>query len=399
MDNNLDIDDNISQDSLQSQNIIRYTSFDDMNIDLQILRGVFAYGFEKPSGIQQLAIKPIIDGHDVIAQAQSGTGKTAAFIISALSKIDKRLFEPQIIIMAPTRELASQIYDNAVAFNTYTKFSISLLIGGADNQSDNKIPFKEDTQIVIGTPGKIYYMLSKYILKSNNIKMMVLDEADEMLSAGFKDQVYDIFQFIPNTTQICIFSATMNADAIEMTTKFMNNPLKILVKNEELTLDGIEQYYVNLDDELYKFDTLIDLYRYLSIHQTIIYVNSKKKAQYIHSRLTANNFTVSSIHSDMTQSERNLTIKKFRLGEIRILLATDIIARGLDVQQVSIVINYDLPLKKEVYIHRIGRSGRYGRKGIAINFVTKNDFSYLKQIQSFYNTNIEPLPEPGTLKF
>ena len=395
MDNCLD---NNKNDASDDSNLIRYTSFDDMDIDLQILRGVFAYGFEKPSGIQQLAIKPIIEGHDVIAQAQSGTGKTAAFLISSLSKIDKRLFEPQVIIMAPTRELATQIYENATALNIYTKYNISLLIGGTENNNEGKTVFKEDTQIVIGTPGKIFFMLSRYILKSNNIKVLVLDEADEMLSIGFKDQLYDIFQFIPTNTQICIFSATMNNEAIEMTTKFMNNPIKILVKNEELTLDGIEQYYVNLEEENFKFETLIDLYRYLNIHQTIIYVNSKKKAQYIHNRLSANNFTVSSIHSDMSQKERNDTIRRFRLGEIRILLATDIIARGLDVQQVSIVINYDLPLKKEIYIHRIGRSGRYGRKGIAINFVTKNDFSYLKQIQSYYNTNIEPMPEPQLLK-
>jgi translation initiation factor 4A len=387
-------DTNVSVD-----NIPKITSFDDMDLDLQLLRGVFGYGFERPSTIQQMAIKPIISGRDVIAQAQSGTGKTGAFLISSMSLIDKRLFEPQVLIMAPTRELATQIYSNAMSFNTYTKFNISLLIGGNDGQSDTKNNFKEDSQIVIGTPGKIFYMLSRYHLKSNSIKVFVLDEADEMLSQGFKDQVYEIFQFIPTQTQICIFSATMNNETLDLTKRFMNNPLKILVKNDELTLDGINQYYVNLDDEQFKFETLIDLYKYLSIHQTIIYVNSKKKTQYIHNRLLANNFMASCIHSDMTQAERNETIKRFRMGEIRILLATDIIARGLDVQQVSVVINYDLPVKKEVYIHRIGRSGRFGRKGIAINFVTNSDFNYLMQIQSFYNTAIESLPEPSSLKF
>jgi translation initiation factor 4A len=380
---------------MNSDDYSKISSFDDMGLDISLLRGIFGYGFEKPSAIQQQSIHVIRQGHDVIAQAQSGTGKTGAFLISSMSMIDKKLQEPQILIIAPTRELAIQIYDCANGFNTYTKFNIGLLIGGCNSDSY----FKEDTQLVIGTPGKIVSMLSRHVLKSEGIKLLILDEADDLLNTGFKEQLVDIIQYIPQASQICIFSATIGNDTLDLSTRFMRDPVKILIKNEELTLDGIVQYYINLDDERFKFDTLIDLYKYLNIHQTIIYVNKRKKAQILQRRLQNNNFTVSVIHSDLTQSERNDVISKFRLGEVRILLATDIIARGLDVQQVSTVINYDLPIKKENYIHRIGRSGRYGRKGIAINFVTKDDFSYLKQIQNFYNTIIESLPEPSTLNF
>jgi translation initiation factor 4A len=240
-------------------------------------------------------------------------------------------------------------------------------------------------------------MLSNHHLKNANIKLFVMDEADEMLNTCFKDQIHDIFQYIPTKAQIAIFSATMNNETLQLSTKFMNSPLRILVKNEELTLEGILQFYINVEEEFLKYDVLADIYKYLSINQTIIYCNSKKKTQQIYQRLLQSNFTCSAIHSDMNQQERSEVISKFRKGQVRILLATDIIARGLDVQQVSTVINFDLPLKKEVYIHRIGRSGRYGRKGMAINFVTKNDFNYLKQIESFYNTSIEAFPDPSTL--
>ena len=378
----------------------RITSFDELDINENLLRGIYGYGFEKPSAIQQLAIKPIRNGRDVIAQAQSGTGKTGAFLISTMSLVDKHIHEPQLLILAPTRELAIQIYNNAVGFNLYTKYDIALLIGGNDQSNAVIVPgagdskFREDSQIIIGTPGKIYFMLHKNYLRTNNLRTICIDEADEMLNSCFKDQLYDIFQFIPKNTQVCIFSATITNETLELTSKFMNNPMRILVNNEELTLEGIKQFYINVEDERFKYEVLSDIYRFLNINQTIIYCNSKKKTQQIHQRLEANHFTVSCIHSDMNQQERNKVLNDFRKGSVRILLATDIISRGIDIQQVSTVINFDLPLKKEVYIHRIGRSGRYGRKGLAINFVTIHDFNYLKQIESFYGTMIEPFPEP-----
>jgi len=389
----------MNSETEQNNDVERISTFDDLIDNEQLLRGIYAYGFERPSAIQQLAIKPIIEGNDVIAQAQSGTGKTGAFLTSTLAVVDKHIHEPQILILAPTRELAVQIFKNAEAFNQYTKYDISLLIGGNDQQISGGYKFNEDTQVVIGTPGKVFYMLNKRYLRTNNLRIFCLDEADEMLNSCFKQQIYEIFQFIPKETRISIFSATITQETLELANHFMYNPIKILVKNEELTLEGIVQYYINVEEEQFKFEVLSDIYKFLNINQTIIYCNSKKKTQQIAQRLKANNFTCGAIHSDMTQSERNDTISKFRRGEIRILLATDIIARGIDVQQVSTVINFDLPLKKEVYIHRIGRSGRYGRKGMAINFVTKNDHNYLKQIENYYNTTIEAFPDPSKLNF
>jgi translation initiation factor 4A len=379
----------------------KVASFEDMGLDDNLLRGIYAFGFDIPSTIQQMAIKPIRDGRDVIAQAQSGTGKTGAFIISTLSMIDKRLHEPQVLILAPTRELAIQIYNNAVGLNVFSKLDIGILIGGNDQNINlnGERSFSENSQMVIGTPGKVFYMMNKHYLRTDNLKVICFDEADEMLTSCFKDQLYEIFRFIPKQAQVCIFSATITEDTLDLTNKFMNNPLKLLVKKEELTLEGIVQYYINVSEEQFKFEVLADIYRFLNINQTIIYCNSKKKCQQIHARLQQNNFTVSSIHSDMNQQERNAVIQKFRMGNVRILLATDIIARGIDVQQVSTVINFDLPSKKEIYIHRIGRSGRFGRKGMAINFVTKHDFNYLKQIENFYATTIEAFPDPQSLNF
>jgi translation initiation factor 4A len=267
-----------------------------------------------------------------------------------------------------------------------------LLIGGKNLSQDFSI-LDKGAQIVVGTPGRVYDMLKRYVLRTDNIHLVVLDEADEMLSRGFKDQIYEIFQYIPKSSQVALFSATMPNDALDLTKRFMNNPVEILVKNEELTLDGIKQYYVAVEAENWKFDTLCDLYSSISVAQAIIYCNSKRKADWIKDRLIANGFTVECIHGDMRQKERDDILQGFRAGGHRILLATDIIARGIDIQQVSLVINYDMPRYREVYIHRIGRSGRYGRKGVSVNFVTREDFKVLKDIEGFYNTHIEELPE------
>ena len=219
-----------------------------------------------------------------------------------------------------------------------------------------------------------------------------MDEADEMLSKGFKDQLCDIFRFIPKETQICLFSATMPDFAIEITSKFMSDPIKILVKTDMVTLEGIKQYYLGIEQENYKIATLYDLYDRLRIKQTIIFVNSKRKADFLRQELERENHVVSIIHASLTQTERDQTMKDFRLGNSRVLIATDIIARGIDVQQVEVVINFDIPKYIETYIHRIGRSGRFGRKGIAINLVTEEEFEKLKKIQNFYSTEISPLP-------
>ena len=375
-----------------SSDLTTYTDFDSMGLDEELLRGIYGYGYEMPSSIQQRAIKPLIDKKDIVAQSQSGTGKTATFLIGALQSIDKELMKPQVLVLAPNRELASQIYSVMDALNSYLKVSGALIIGGTKVE-DNFKSLDKGAQIIIGTPGRVFDMIKRYVLKTDKIHSFIMDEADEMLSRGFKDQIYEIFQYIPKESQICLFSATMPDQALELTRKFMVKPLRILVKKEQLTLEGIKQYYLGVESEMWKLATLSDLYDKLAISQSIIFANSRRKAEYIKEQLQELNHTVDCIHGEMQQSERDQIMANFRKGNSRILITTDIIARGIDIQQVSIVINYDVPRFREIYIHRIGRSGRYGRKGIAINFVTEKEYNHLQNIIDFYQTEMEALPE------
>jgi len=367
-------------------------SFEDLELKESILRGIFAYGFEKPSAIQQTAIKPFLTGKDIIAQAQSGTGKTGTFSISVLQLVDESIKGEQAIILAPTRELAKQIYGVISALGTYTDIKIREVIGGQFiNRKGNKNEV-EECNIIVGTPGKISDELQRGKINPENIKLLVFDEADEMLSKGFSEQINDIFRKLSQNIQIALFSATLPPEILEITDKFMNDPYKILVKNEELSLEGIKQYYIDLERESVKFDVLSDLYSTIAITQCIIYCNSKKKVNFLEKKMTENNFTVSCIYGDMLQIDRNKVMENFRRGNARVLITTDVLARGIDVQQVSLVINYDLPTEIETYVHRIGRVGRFSRMGVAISMVTKYDREQLRNIEKFYNTKINELP-------
>jgi translation initiation factor 4A len=366
-------------------------NFDDMNLREELLRGIYAYGFEKPSAIQQRAIIPCVKGHDVIAQAQSGTGKTATFSISVLQKIDIGVRQCQALLLAPTRELAQQIQKVVVALGDYMKIECMACIGGT-RVADDMRRLEGGVHCIVGTPGRVFDMINRRALHVNEIRQFVLDEADEMLSRGFKDQIYDITTALPQDCQIGIFSATMPPEALEISIRFLNKPIRILVKNEELTLEGIRQFYIYCERENWKFDVLCDLYDTLNITQCVIFCNTRRKVDMLFDRMRKNEFTVSAIHSDMTQKERDVTLKEFRTGSSRVLIATDIVARGIDVHQVSLVINYDLPRKKESYLHRIGRSGRFGRKGVAINFVVQQDEHLLLELQEYYQTQIDEMP-------
>lgn len=366
-------------------------NFDDMKLNENLLRGIYSYGFEKPSMIQSKAVVPIASGRDVLAQSQSGTGKTGAFVIGTLQRINGNVDGCQAIIVTPTRELALQILDVCTCLGQYLNIKPILCVGGS-NIYDSKRELESGCTIAIGTPGRIIDMMERRFLPTDKVKIMVLDEADEMLSNSFLHQIKTIIQCIPSDTQVCLFSATLPPEVIDLTKHFMDNPQHILVKREQLTLEGIKQFYINVDNEKWKFDTFCDLYNTISISQSMIYVNTKKKAEDIYNRLRDQNFTASVIHSDMKHSERSAIMKEFRNGGTRILISTDLLSRGIDIQQVSIVVNYDLPNNKECYIHRIGRSGRFGRKGIAINFATQNDIWKLDELQEFYSTKIESMP-------
>lgn len=366
-------------------------TFDAMGLREDLLRGIYSYGFEKPSAVQQRAIDPIIKGRDVIVQSQSGTGKTCVFTVGALQLLDTALCEPQVLILSPTRELAEQSQKVAMALGDFMNVQVHACIGGKSLSEDIR-RLDYGVHIVSGTPGRVFDMIQRRNLRTRSLKMLVLDEADEMLNAGFKDQVYDIYRYLPYNTQCIVVSATLPLEILAMTQKFMRNPVRILVKRDELSLEGIKQYFIAVEKEEWKFDTLCDLYDSLVITQAVIFVNLKKKVEWLTNKMREANFTVASMHGEMPQRERDAIMEDFRSGASRVLIATDIWGRGLDVQQVSLVINYDLPVHREQYIHRIGRSGRYGRKGVAINFVTNTDLRQLREIEQYYSTQIDEMP-------
>ena len=367
-------------------------SFDNLNLKDNLLRGIYSYGFENPSPIQEKAIPFINERKDLIAQAQSGTGKTGAFSIGVLNNIDVNEDSIQAVIINPTHELAIQNYNVIKELSSYMNINIQTVIGGTSVRKCQD-DLKKNPKIIIGTPGRILDMIEKRYLLTENIKILIFDEADEILSYGFKDSIYNIIQFIPKETQICIFSATMPNEVLDLTEKFMVNPERILVQKENLTLDGIIQFYINVKHNDWKFETLIDIYDTINVSQCIIYINSKNKLMEICNLLKQRGFPVDCIHGDLSGDLRKSIMDNFKSGKLRMLLSTDLLSRGIDIQQLSLVINYDLPREKETYIHRIGRSGRYGRKGVSINFVTDRDIDYQNDIQKFYDTKIEEMPQ------
>lgn len=367
------------------------TSFAEMGIKDDLLRGIYQYGFEKPSAIQQRAVVPILQGRDVIAQAQSGTGKTSMIGLTVCQTVDTSSREVQALILSPTRELASQTEKVILAMGNFMSIKVHACIGGKSVGDDIR-KLENGVQVVSGTPGRVCDMIKRRTLKTTHIKLLILDESDEMLSRGFKDQIYDIYRYLPPVLQVCLISATLPHEILEMTNKFMTDPIRILVKRDELTLEGIKQFFVAVEREEWKFDTLCDLYDTLTITQAVIFCNTKRKVDWLTEKMRSNNFTVSSMHGDMPQKERDAIMEEFRAGQTRVLITTDVWARGIDVQQVSLVINYDLPNNRELYIHRIGRSGRFGRKGVAINFVKSDDIKILRDIEQYYSTQIDEMP-------
>ena len=366
--------------------------FDGLSLKDTLLRGIYSYGFEVPSIIQSKSIPFIKSGKDIIAQAQSGTGKTGAFVIGSLDRINPEEKTTQIIIISPTRELSKQTSDVVGELSKYMDISHMEVVGGT-NINECRDGLYKNPQLVIGTPGRILDMITKNVLYTDKLVTIIFDEADEILSFGFKETIYNIVKTIPEQCQICLFSATIPPDIIELSKSFMNNPENILVKKEALTLEGITQFYINIKVNDWKYDILKDLYDTISISQCIIYFNSKNKLNEIYKKLLDEQFPVSMIHGELSMEERKYTMTEFKNGKTRILLSTDLLSRGIDIQQLSLVINFDLPRSKETYIHRIGRSGRYGRKGVAINFVSERELENLDDLKKYYNTQIEEMPQ------
>ncbi|CAE8685740.1 unnamed protein product, partial [Polarella glacialis] len=374
-----------------SEDVEVVSAFSQMGLKEDLLRGIYAYGFDKPSAVQQRAIRPITKGRDVIVQSQSGTGKTSVFCLGCLQAVDFAVKEPQGILLSPTRELAEQSAQVCSALADYVDLHIHTCVGGKSLKDGIKA-LKAGVHIVSGTPGRVLSMIQQKHLAVRKIKMLVLDEADEMLSKGFKEQVYNIKRHLSEKTQVILVSATLSQEVLEMTVDFMKKPFRLLVKREEVTLAGIKQFYVAVEKEEWKFDTLCDLYDSMTITQAVIFVNTKQKVDWLAGKMRQANFPVSAIHGDLPQKVRDTVMQEFRDGRCRLLIATDLVGRGLDVQQVSLVINYDIPASKEFYIHRIGRSGRFGRKGVALNFVKDEDARELRNIEQHYSTVIKEMP-------
>jgi translation initiation factor 4A len=299
----------------------------------------------------------------------------------------------QALLMAPTHELAKQTAKVLSEIGSMMKgLRIQTLVGGTSIVEDSENLKYNTPHIIVGTPGRIYDILKRNIVHMGSIRIFVLDEADDMLSSGFKEQIYNIFQYLPENVQVALFSATMPTDMLELTKKFMRNPIKITMRNEDLNLACIEQYYVAASSEQEKYNVLKRLFEFLSVSQCIIYVNSVKRVIDLYYAMNEEGFSVSCIHSSMTKTERDDAFTHFKNGKSRVLISSNITARGIDIQQVSVVINFDIPKCVHTYLHRIGRSGRWGRKGVAINLITRQDVPYMKNIETHYKSSITELP-------
>lgn len=378
----------VSQDELKA-----YESFDLMGLDDNLVRGIYAYGFETPSKIQQRAIVPMSKHTDILAQSQSGTGKTGAFTIGSVSVIDTKLKAPQVLVICPTRELAQQTERVARAIGAHIDLKVLSATGGNQIRSDVSA-LKAGAQFIVGTPGRIYDLIRRGDMSIEHVKYVVLDEADQMLEDLFAEQIKAILDNkFPSSTRLALFSATMPQNVLEVAENYLNNPVRILLPPDEVTLDGIKQYFVSLEREDWKLPVLLDLYQQIAVNQALIYVNKRQKAEWLAKQLAAQGFTLEYIHGEMDVAQRKKRMEDFRSGVVRVLISTDLLARGIDVQQVSMVINYEMPIQRENYVHRIGRSGRYGKKGVAINLVCGDEINAMKEIETHYSTSILELPE------
>ena len=368
-------------------------NWEDLNIREELLRGIYSYGFETPSPIQKKAIPHLINKRDIVVQAQSGTGKTATFTIGALANIDLNDSSTQVLVLSPTKELTIQtakVFDSIG--NILPGLRVKSMYGGMSIEEGSSFSSKNVPHVICGCPGRVFDMMRRDKLSTRKIRFVVIDEADEMLSAGFKDQIYNIFQYLNEDVQVALVSATLPDSVEPIIDKIMRNPVRISVKREMLTLEGIKQFFIAVDDDREKYMTLKDIFKYINLSHCIIYCNSVKRVQDLYEAMKEDEFPVCRLHSGMEKNEREISFNSFKKGVQRILISSNVTARGIDIQQVSVVVNFDLPKDVNTYLHRIGRSGRWGRKGIGINLVTRRDYFKLKEIETHYATQIKEMP-------
>ncbi|EPR79134.1 Eukaryotic translation initiation factor 4A [Spraguea lophii 42_110] len=393
--------------SVDDNNTIQvFDKWEDYNLKTELLRGIYSAGWEAPSFIQKTSIKPILDGRDVRAQAQSGTGKTGAFAVGSLQKVDMSIKKTQILVLVSTREIAEQNATRMEEIGQHLGVKIPYLVGGISTKQSIQ-DIADYPQIVTGTPGRVFHMIDCGALKTDDIKLLIIDEADEMLKKGFIDQVKEIFMKLPkDKLQVAMYSATWGKEELDIADDILLNPVKIDLRQDKQTLKGIDQYYVNIGEkpsrgeDILKTEVLMDIFSKSEVGQSVIFVNTKSKAKFLYDTLTRNKFPCSVVHSDLNQNERTDVLNKFRRGETRCLVSTGLMGRGIDVQQLSVVFNFDIPSldDKNSYIHRIGRAGRYGRKGVAVNIIFNNELETVNAIERHFHTAIHPLPKNFNLK-
>jgi superfamily II DNA/RNA helicase len=363
-------------------------NFDNLVESQNILKGIYLYGFKEPSSIQIEGIKSINSSSDCILQSQSGTGKTATYLIGILNRLNSGY--KCGLILTPTRELAVQVYNVCHELVKFTEFKANLCIGGTE------IINYKSTNIIIGTLGRINHMFNIKKINKNYIDIVVLDEADNLLSDGVNVDMQNFLNNLKQNIQIVFISATLSRNVFDLSDKLLNNPIKVLLKKTEIAVDLISQFYVDVEIEDYKLDVLLDLYNMISTTQAIIFCNTIRKASWLEEKLKDNNFPITTIHGKMSQQERNNIVDDFRKGDTRLLLTTDLLSRGIDIPQVNLVINYDLPINKDTYIHRIGRCGRFGKKGVSITMVKMEDHydvKLLNKMKTYFKINIDEIPD------
>ncbi len=368
-------------------------NFNELNLSTAMKKAIDSMGFEEATPIQSLAIPHALEGKDVIGQAQTGTGKTCAFGIPAVEMIDTKASGVQVLILCPTRELAIQVAEEIRNLCKFKKGIRSLAIYGGQSIDRQIISLKSKPQIVIGTPGRVMDHMRRHTLKFHNLKMLVLDEADEMLNMGFRDDIDTILTDVPEERQTMLFSATMPKGILEITNLYMKNPEHVVTAKKEVTIDTVEQYYIEVRENS-KLELLCRLMDARNIKLGIVFCNTKWKTDELCNHLQARGYAAEALHGDMKQRERDIVMKKFRNGKLELLIATDVAARGIDVSNVEAVFNYDIPSDSEYYVHRIGRTGRAGKKGISFSFVFGRDIYKLKDIERYTKSRINRTKPP-----
>lgn len=398
-------------DSIPKEINHKWESF---NLKPELVKGIYAVGFENPSFIQKKAIPTIVDKKDLRAQAQSGTGKTGAFVVGALQRLDENKRVTQVLVLAPTREIAAQNADKFKEIGMYMNIAVCLLAGGTSVSGDKDM-LSTNPHVVVGTPGRINHMLEAGYLKTENIHIFILDEADEMLKAGFEEKVREIYMKLASSElQTLLFSATYDTNELNTIKNIVQNPVEIDLRNEDQTLQGIKQLSVSIGpseavgyspiarekEVMLKVHTLIDIFKNQTLSQVMIFINRKTDANLVHKTLNENGYPCELITSDLDQAERNKTLEEFKQGKKRILVSSGLCKRGIDVQALSVVVCLDVPRieDRNDYIHRVGRSGRYGRKGIALHILNEEELRQLSEIGSHFNSVITPLQQGFSFK-